>query len=155
MQPYLLKENGGLIWQCNSPEMHAKNTKWTAGGWAERVTFRTGTSQITLWLECALSQHLQWSTDPEALNSTVRTIDGKRLPWPDLIVTICMSYLTTGGPAVLVRNMKLTSYHQPEEFGQGQKERGDSSPNVPINLPESFSLEFVLAERCTHHQEGP
>jgi len=52
-----------------------------AGGWEERVTFRTGTSQITLWLESALSQHLQWSTDPEALNSTVRTTDGKRLPF--------------------------------------------------------------------------
>ena len=69
-----------------------------AGGWEERVTFRTGTSQITLWLESALSQHLQWSADPEALNSTVRTTDGKRLPCPDTIVTVCMSYLKTGGP---------------------------------------------------------
>ena len=35
------------------------------------------------------------------------------------IVTICMSHLITGG---LVRNMELTSHHQPEEFGKGQKE---------------------------------
>ena len=42
-----------------------------------------------------------------------------------------MSSLTT---AVLVRNAELTSYRQPEEFGKGQKERGDASPYV---LPTS------------------
>ena len=25
----------------------------------------------------------------------------------------------------------------------------------PMNLPESFSMLHILAERCTHHQEGP
>ena len=30
----------------------------------------------------------------------------------------------------LVRNVKLRSYHQPEELRKGQKERGDSSPYV-------------------------
>ena len=30
--------------------------------------------------------------------------------------------------------MELTSHHQPEEFGKGQKERGDTSPYV---LPTS------------------
>lgn len=106
--------------------MLAKNTRWMAGGWEERVTFRTGTSQITLWLESALSQYLQWSTDPEALHSTVRTIDRKRLACPDTIIPFACVILKW---EVLVRNMKL-SYYQPEEFGQGQKERGDSSPNV-------------------------
>ena len=35
---------------------------------------------------------------------------------------------------VLVRNAELTSHHQPEEFGKGQKERGDASSYV---LPTS------------------
>ena len=42
-----------------------------------------------------------------------------------------MSYLKQ---EVLVRNSELTSYHQPEEFRKGQKERGDTSPYV---LPTS------------------
>ena len=52
-------------------------------------------------------------------------------PWPGPIVTTCMSYLKQD---ILVRNAELTSYHQPEEFGKGQKERGDASPYV---LPTS------------------
>ncbi|XP_054935073.1 uncharacterized protein [Physeter macrocephalus] len=35
---------------------------------------------------------------------------------------------------VLIRTVELTNYHQPEEFGEGQKERGDSNPYV---LPTS------------------
>ena len=42
-----------------------------------------------------------------------------------------MSYFTQ---EVLVRNAELTSYHQTEEFGKGQEERGDASPCV---LPTS------------------
>lgn len=49
---------------------------------------------------------------------------------------------------VLVRNVELTNYYQLEEFGEGQKERGDASPT---NLPELFSaLEFILAGRCAN-----
>ena len=48
-------------------------------------------------------------------------------PWPCIIVTICMNYLKQ---EVLVRNAELTSYHQQEVFGKGQKERGNSSPYV-------------------------
>ena len=36
---------------------------------------------------------------------------------------------------VLARNVELTNYYQVEEFGKGQKERGDASPT---NLPELF-----------------
>ena len=36
---------------------------------------------------------------------------------------------------VLARNVELTHYDQVEEFGKGQKERGDASPT---NLPELF-----------------
>ena len=39
-----------------------------------------------------------------------------------------MSYLKQ---EVLGGNMELTSYHQPEEFRKGQKEREDTSPQVP------------------------
>ena len=42
-----------------------------------------------------------------------------------------MSYLKQ---EVLVRNAELTSYHQPEEFEKGQKERGGAHPYV---LPTS------------------
>ena len=50
--------------------------------------------------------HVRGNTDP---NSP---------PWPGSTVTTCMSDFTTGGP---VRNMKLTSHHQLEELGKGQK----------------------------------
>ena len=39
--------------------------------------------------------------------------------------------------------MELTSYHQSEDFGKGQKETGDASPYV---LPEHFLLEFISPE---------
>ena len=42
-----------------------------------------------------------------------------------------MSYLKQ---EVLVGNVELTSYHEPEEFREGQKEGGDASPYV---LPTS------------------
>ena len=39
--------------------------------------------------------------------------------------------LTIGDP---VSNAEVTSYHRQEEFGKGQKELGDTSPNI---LPTS------------------
>ena len=51
--------------------------------------------------------------------------------WPGTVVTTYMSYLKHEVP---VRSTKLTSYHQPEEFGKAQKERGDSGPYI---LPTS------------------
>ena len=47
--------------------------------------------------------------------------------------------------------MEVTSHPQLEEIRKDQKETGESNPYV---LPESFSLESILAEQCTH-QEGP
>ena len=44
---------------------------------------------------------------------------------------------------VLVRNMEITSQNQSGEFGNG------------TNLPESSSLESILAEQYVCHQEGP
>ena len=69
---------------------------------------------------------------PCVLHGAVRGITNSNCPpWPGLIETTCMSYLKQ---EVLVRNAELTSYHQPGEFGKGQKERGDPSPYV---LPTS------------------
>ena len=45
-----------------------------------------------------------------------------------------MSYFTT---EALVRTTELTSHHQPEEFGKGQKERGDANPYI---LPTSQNI---------------
>ena len=64
-------------------------------------------------------------------NGDVRgTTDRNRPSWPGLIVTTCMKQ------EVLVRNSELTSHHRQEEFGKGQKERGDASAHV---LPASQS----------------
>ena len=46
--------------------------------------------------------------------------------------------------------MKLITHHQPEEFGEGQKET-----HVSDHLPESFTLASMLAEPCARHHEGP
>jgi len=62
-----------------------------------------------------------------------------------------MSYLKQ---EVLVRSVKLTSYHHPEEFQKGQMQKGDSSPYVlPIfqNLHWNPSrLSDVCAIRKDH-----
>ena len=53
---------------------------------------------------------------------------------------------------VQVRNTKLTSYHQPEEFRKGQKE----TPHVLLISQYLSSLvEFILAEQSVRHQKGP
>ena len=67
-----------------------------------------------------------------------------------------MSYLKQ---EVLVRNAELTSYHQPEEFGKGQKVRGDSSPYVlpTSQSPSSWNpswLSDVRAPRKDPESEG-
>ena len=54
------------------------------------------------------------------------TTDRKLSPWLGLIVITYMSYLTRGSPG----KEKLTLYHQAEEFGKGQKERGEISVYV-------------------------
>ena len=56
----------------------------------------------------------------------------------------------TGGPRKEFGTNKLPPTGRIHE---GQKERGDTNPYDPTNLPESFSLKFTLAERCTGHQE--
>ena len=58
----------------------------------------------------------------------VRTADWNRPPWPGSTVTTWWWVILQ--QEVLVRNVELTSYHQGEEFGKGQKERRDSSPCV-------------------------
>ena len=43
--------------------------------------------------------------------------------------------------------MEVTSHHQLEEFGKGQKHM--------LRVLPSSSLESILAEQCVHHQEVP
>ena len=59
------------------------------------------------------------------------TTDQNCPPWPSLIGTTCMSYLTTGGPGKEHRANKLPPTRRIRE---GQKERGGTSPHV---LPTS------------------
>ena len=80
------------------------------------------------------------------------TTDQNCPPWPGLIVTTCMSYLTTGGPHKKHRTNNLPSTGIIQE--RSKEERRCQSLR-PTNLPPSFSLESILAERCTRHQEGP
>ena len=73
-------------------------------------------------------------------------------PWPDPIVTTCMSYLTTGSPGKERGTHKLPPTGRIWERSKGERRRQSI---CPTNLPESFSLESILAERCVCHQEGP
>ena len=52
---------------------------------------------------------------------------------------------------VLVRNSELTSYHQPEEFRKGQKERGDASSYVlPTSQnPSRWNLSWLSDAHAT------
>ena len=69
-------------------------------------------------------------TDNEIVGGTT---ERKLSPWLGLIVITYMSYLTRGNPG----KKKLTLYHQEEEFGKGQKERGEISVFVlPLNWTE-------------------
>ena len=76
------------------------------------------------------------------------TTDRKLSPWLGLIVITYMSYLTRGSPG----KEKLTLYHQAEEFGKGQKERGEISVYVlamnwtepPKNLLTGVHLGWVM-----------
>ena len=61
---------------------------------------------------------------------------------------MCMSYFTTGGPG------KEHGTNKPPPTGRiWERSKGDI-PSPP-NLPESSSLESLLAEQCEGHQEGP
>ena len=56
---------------------------------------------------------------------------------------------------VLVRNAKLTSYHQPEQFGKNQKERGDLSPDVlPTSQNPYIWNPSWLSDACTTRKDA-
>ena len=59
-----------------------------------------------------------------------------------MIMMDWMSYLTTGDPDKERETNQL-------EYGRGQL------IIRPANLSETFTLEFISAERCEHHPEGP
>lgn len=58
-----------------------------------------------------------------------------------------MSYLTRAGPG----KEKLTLYYQAEEFGKGQKERGDANPYVPpaFQNPSSWNPSWLSDAHVT------
>ena len=47
--------------------------------------------------------------------------DQNHVPWPDTIVTTCMSYLTTGGPCKELRNNKLPPTGRIQERSKGER----------------------------------
>ena len=63
-----------------------------------------------------------------------------------------MSYLTTGGSGKEYRTNKLPPTVRIRERSKGEKR---CQSIYLTNLPESFSLESILAERWACHQEGP
>ena len=54
------------------------------------------------------------------------TTDGNRPPWPELIVTICMSYLTTGVPGKEHGTNKLSPTGRIQEGSKGER--------TPVNM---------------------
>ena len=58
-----------------------------------------------------------------------------------------MNYFTIGG-------LKEHGTNKLPPTGRVQ-ERSKGDAMHPTNLPESFSLEPILAEQCAHPQEGP
>ncbi|XP_059941093.1 UPF0547 protein C16orf87 homolog [Mesoplodon densirostris] len=58
----------------------------------------------------------------------------------------------TGGPGKECGTNKLLPTGRIRERSKGERRLKSI---CPANLPESFSLESILAEQCTCHQEGP
>ena len=80
--------------------------------------------------------------------SVRRNADWNGPPWQATMVTMCMSYFTTGGP------VKEHGTNKPPPTGSvWERSKGDATR--PNNLPESSSLESILAEWGARHQEGP
>lgn len=77
---------------------------------------------------CSLHSRSSFKQKLEAMDlARGTTCPGQTMTVP--IITICRRYVILQ-QAILVRNAERTSYHQPEELGKGQKERGDVSPSV-------------------------
>ena len=69
--------------------------------------------------------------------------------WPCTRVTICMSYFI-----LFYVPVKVHGTNKSPQTGRTQ-ERSKVDATWPTNLPESSSLESILAEQCVHHQDGP
>ena len=68
-----------------------------------------------------------------------------------MIVTICMSYLTTGDPGKERGTNKLPPKGRIQERSKREKRRQSI---CPVNLLESSLLESILTKRHLHHKEG-
>ena len=117
---------------------------------------RLGTHASTLsniWLVEDSGLSLPSQTQYISLPTHVRGIaDWNLLPWPGTTVTMCMSYLTTGGPGKEQGTNKLPPTGRIQERSKGGRR---CQSICPTNFPESSSLEFVLSEPCACCQEGP
>ena len=65
--------------------------------------------------------------------------------------TVCMRYLKMGGPGKEHETKLLPT----RRIWARSKGEGRLQSKCSINLPESFLLEFILAEQYTQRQEGP
>ena len=72
--------------------------------------------------------------------------------WPGKTVTTYMSYFTTGVPGKELGTNKLPPTRRIQERSKGEKRLQSICSN---NLPDSSSLQSILAKRYVHHQEGP
>ena len=92
-----------------------------------------------------------------------------------MMITTCLSCLTTGGPDKRKQGAVTKSNQENSGGAKGgrtrqpivclvkkltQKNLGGAKRRreevlCPANLPESSSLESILVETCTRHQEGP
>ena len=76
------------------------------------------------------------------------TADRNCLPWPDPTATTCKSNLTVGGPGKELGANKLPPTRIIQKRSKGKRR---CQPVSLTNVPESSSLESILAERCLHH----
>ena len=69
-----------------------------------------------------------------------------------MIMTACMDYFTRGPNKEQGTNKLPPTRRIPEE---PKGRRRFQALLSTTNLPESFLLEYILADRCVHHQERP
>ena len=108
--------------------------------WAENQSFAHPA------LNSAFNPKFLWRYD--SCDFQLLWTDWNHLPWPGIIVTMCMSYFITGDPG------KEHGTNKSTPTGRIQ-ERSEGDATCPTDLPEISLLESILAEQRVHHQEGP
>ena len=111
-----------------------------------------GLGKRECWISTAQRILEQWNYSVWYYSGVRGTTDWNHLPWPGKIVTSCMSYLTAGGPDKEHRTNKLPPTGKIQERSKGERRLQSIHPT---NLPESSSLESILAEWQARYQEVP